>query len=167
MKQEDVPLDDTAELQYKYVLSDDRNDVLLHPYIFTYVCRRFNVTPTVDLFASFKHHQLPQFFSKTPHKDALGVNAFIYSWSPFGCVYINPPWDCITEVLKRLRLEMSTSPFTAILILPYWPHASWWSLLLSMLTSSFLLCGPLYLDNNRVLRPPPKWFTIACLISHT
>ena len=42
------------------------------------------MAPCIDLFASYRHHQLPRYYSAyEDDPEALGQNAFAYEWDPW------------------------------------------------------------------------------------
>ena len=48
------------------------------------------MAPCIDLFASYKHHQLPRYYSAYEEDyEALGHKAFAYFWDPGICLYLN------------------------------------------------------------------------------
>jgi hypothetical protein len=142
----------------------DNQDVMCHPDLFNFICQHFKIHPQIDLFASAQHHQLPCYVSKQPDPKAHHIDAFTLTWSVFETVYINPPWILIPQVLLKLHHEMLHRPYTALLILPHWPNATWWPLWKYLSPSHITLSGRLYLDNNQQLRPPPKWDTVTGIV---
>ena len=85
-------------------LFQELEEVKLKPSIFVLMCKELVVAPCIDLFASYRHHQLPRFYSAyADDSTALGQNAFAYVWDPGVCLYANPPWTLIGRVLLRLR----------------------------------------------------------------
>ena len=54
------------------------------------MCKDLVVAPCIDLFASYKHHQLPRYYSAYEEDyEALGHKAFAYFWDPGICLYLN------------------------------------------------------------------------------
>ena len=81
-------------------------EVKLKPSIFGLKCKELVVAPCIDLFASYRHHQLPRYYSAyVDDPDALGQNAFAYLWDPGVCLYANPPWTLIGKVLAKIAKE--------------------------------------------------------------
>ena len=68
-----------------------KEDVMMDPKVFRQACEILQVNPTVDLFASARHHQLPQYFGAVHDRQALGIDAFRYDWRKFYLCYANPP----------------------------------------------------------------------------
>ena len=61
-------------------------EVKLKPSIFGLMCKELVVAPCIDLFASYRHHQLPCYYSAYADDSmALGHNAFAYVWDPGVC----------------------------------------------------------------------------------
>ena len=53
----------------------------LKPSIFGLMCKELVVAPCIDLFASYRHHQLPRYYlAYADDSTALGQNAFAYVW---------------------------------------------------------------------------------------
>ena len=105
----------------------DTWELELEQGIFNYIVTHFQVTPTLDAFASAKAHKLPRYFSWEPDPQALGRDALLYSWDPQ--TYLFPPVPMIPKVLNKLREEK----IEAILICPLWPTAMWWLLVQNLL----------------------------------
>ena len=81
---------------------DTVEEVKMKPEILKRVCRELLVTPCMDLFASAKHHQFPRYFTVSEgDEEAVGRDAFAYEWSPGVCLYANPPWSLIPNVLWK------------------------------------------------------------------
>ena len=54
-------------------------EVKLKPSVFGLMCKELVVAPCIDLFASYRHHQLPRYYSAyADDRLALGQNAFAY-----------------------------------------------------------------------------------------
>ena len=54
-------------------------EVKLKPSIFSLMCEELVVAPCIDLFASYRHHQLPRYYSAyQDDPKALGQDAFTY-----------------------------------------------------------------------------------------
>ena len=81
-------------------------EVKLKTSIFNLMCKVLLVAPCIDLFASHRHHQLPHYLSAYEDDyEALGHNAFAYSCDPWICLYANPPWTLIRQVLENISRE--------------------------------------------------------------
>jgi hypothetical protein len=129
-------------------------DVKMQPEIFMRVCRDLLVTPCIDLFASRWHHQIPRYFTaEEDDKAALGCNAFAYLWDPGVCLYANPPWSVIPQMLQKICKDKSR----VVEVTPYWVDAPWYPLLQSITLMSI----------QGKLRPPPRWLTIASYVVGT
>lgn len=84
--------------------------------------------PQVDLFATRNNAQVKHFFSRFVDEDALGTDALAQYWLQ-DLVYGNPPWRLIMPVLRKLATEPHGR---CILVLPKWPSAAWWPLVMHM-----------------------------------
>ena len=87
------------------------------------------ISPKVDMFASPGNHQLAKFVSRTPHWEAVGVNALHCPLENFTEVYANPPWTIILPWLNRL---WNNPHIKCLMITPYWVGAPWWPLLVKL-----------------------------------
>ena len=83
----------------------DRNDVMLNPLVFHQARKQLKFKPSVDLFASSAHHQLPRYYSKTPDPKAAGIDAFTANWAAERFPYANPPWPLIPAVLRKISKD--------------------------------------------------------------
>ena len=71
-------------------LFQELEEVKLKPSIFGLMCKELVVAPCIDLFASYRHHQLTRYYSAyADDSTALGQNAFAYVWDPGVCLYDN------------------------------------------------------------------------------
>ena len=138
-------------------LFQELEEVKLKPSIFGLMCKELVVAPCIDLFASYRHHQLPRYYSAyVDDRAALGHNAFAYVWDPGVCLYANPPWTLIGRVLAKIAEDGSR----VLLVTPHWQEAPWYELLLELTVRSFEWRGKLYLTESGNLRPIPKWYTL-------
>ncbi|XP_071138453.1 uncharacterized protein [Mytilus edulis] len=108
----------------------DSTEWQLKVEIFDRICKHFFV-PNVDLFASRLNFQVPRFASWSFDPQATYVDAFTISWSNFR-PYIFPPFTLLGKILMKI---LSDKVEKAILIIPFWPAQSWFSLLIPMLIS--------------------------------
>jgi hypothetical protein len=99
----------------------DRSDWKLHPDCFEMLSQRWG-SHDFDLFATETNRQVPRFCTRWPSPLARAVDAFAISWAAEGRSWINPPWDLIPRVLRKLRLEGAA----ATVVAPRWLSASWW-----------------------------------------
>ena len=63
--------------------------VFLRPTIFKAMCQNSLVTPSIDMFASARHHQLPSYFSTDPNDS----NAEEYK--AFNCLWNSDTMPCV------------------------------------------------------------------------
>jgi len=133
----------------------DPNDVMLNPLVFHNMRKVLKFKPSVDLFASEAHHQLPRYFSRFPDPKAVGVDAFKANWATERAIYANPPWPLVERVLKKIQKEK----VRAMVVVPDWPWAHWFPLWKSMVEKQEVLTDPIFLDSQGRLRPKPRWNT--------
>ena len=124
---------------------------------FVLMCEELVVAPCIDLFASYRHHQLPRYYSAYVDDSwALVHNAFAYMCDPVVCLYANPPWTLIGRVLIKIAEDGAR----VLLVTPHWQEAPWYELLLELTVRCYKWRGKLYLTEGGNLRPIPKWFTL-------
>ena len=99
----------------------------LNQQIFNLIICHFNLSPTLDAFASAKAHKLPRYLSWDPDQAALGRDALQYKWDPI--TYLFPPVPLIPKILNKVKEEK----IEAILVCPQWPTSMWWLLVQNML----------------------------------
>ena len=101
-------------------LFQELEEVMLKPSIFGLMCKELVVAPCIDLFASYRHHQLPRYYSAyVDDRAALGHKAFAYVWDPVVCLYANQPWTLIGRVLAKIAEDGSR----VLLVTPHWQEA--------------------------------------------
>ena len=109
----------------------DQGDYHLNRELFlhlTFLCKKY-IVPKVDMFASPGNHQLPLYFSRHPHWQAMGVDALHCPLEDINLCYANPPWKIIFPWLDRLRLNPHV---TCLMITPLWDSSPWWPLLVRL-----------------------------------
>ena len=120
------------------------------------VIDKFGVgTPTIDTFASDMNTRFPRKWTKT-------IDAFAQDWSKERLLWINPPFNKIDRVIKKIKEEKAK----AIMIVPRWEHQKWWSDLQDIAMDSFVLDHPggIYIKDSERLVSRPKWATLAFLV---
>ena len=130
-------------------------DVMMSPKIFHFARKQLRYKPSVDLFASAAHHQLPRYYSATPDPASIGQDAFQHPWHAESRPYANPPWSLIPRVLHKIR----TDRVQCMLVVPDWPDVQWYPLYRRLLLRYIVIKEPLYLDNFGILRRKPPWHT--------
>jgi len=130
------------------------NDYAVRQDLVDGLCREFGVQPEIDAFASTHNARFTKFWTR--HDDA-----FRQDWSS-QCLWINPPFGSVKEVLEKLRKEGGT----AILIVPRWESMEWWQTFKKMVSEEKELPNdlPIYYNKKGELLPPPRWSTVAGLI---
>ena len=102
---------------------DDPDDYMLDPSCFEAVDKVWG-PHTVDRFASEKTKQLPRFSSKYLNPGCESFDAFTVSWSQENNWLFPPPY-----LIPRVLRHMQVGKEKGTLILPFWPSAPWWPLL--------------------------------------
>ena len=95
------------------------------------ICNHFH-TPYLDLFASRLNNKKQFFVSWSFDPEAQFTDAFSISWENFE-PYIFPPFCLIAKVLNKNKEDNVKK---AILVVPFWPTETWFSILISVLIFS-------------------------------
>ncbi|XP_075201274.1 uncharacterized protein LOC142303624 [Anomaloglossus baeobatrachus] len=101
----------------------DPSDWELKDSVFQDLVRRWG-KPQVDLFASRTNAKLEVFFSLNPRDVPAAIDAMAQPWS-MGLVYAFPPLPLLPRVLRKIQPD----GVHVIIIAPFWPKRSWFSLL--------------------------------------
>lgn len=138
----------------------EQGDVPLNCLVFQAIVKRFGIYPQVDWFASKQHHQLPNYFAATTDAMAAGTDAFSANWN--GCVgFWNPPWKLLDRVVEKIKHDRAFG----ILVCPWWPNSSWFSMLMMLVHTAVLLPPSCFLTDSCLFTlPPPPWRTAALLV---
>lgn len=94
---------------------------------FLTILARFQVSPTLDCFASKETKMLPRYMTWYPDPEAVARDAMLNPWD--NVCYLFPPVPLILKVLQKVKMEK----VQAVLIVPMWPSALWWSVLQELL----------------------------------
>jgi hypothetical protein len=156
-------------------LKQDRMDYKLNPKIFKKVCQTFQVTPTIDLFATRENRQCKRFVSRQPALGAFWVNALTLPLQLLSkeVFWANPPWKIIPAVVKMIRELMTFKTSTkhsqldpsGVLLTPSWAGANWYPLLQQLARKSWTLSAQHSLFANcwGESMPPPGWAIVFWL----
>ena len=100
---------------------------------------------SVDCFASYKNRKVPRFYSKYFKPDSLGVDSLAFSWVGETC-WLVPP----VSLVKKVILHVCLCRCRGILVVPYWPSAHYWPLLVERggVFKSFV-ADCLYVENGK------------------
>lgn len=143
---------------------NDRTEWRLDPNIFRRLTKVFG-TPSIDLFASRLNYQVKPDVAWGPDPEALAVDAFSIHWGQFK-VYAFPPFCLLHRVLNKWRIDQADG----IVIAPFRTTASWYPMLLRMLTDPPVLLPKepqtLRLPHNNEHHPLHKQLQLmACRLS--
>jgi len=106
---------------------NDRTEWQLNPKYFKDL-KKLGV-PDIDLFASRLNCQLKPFVSWGRDPEAVATNAFTLFWGQWNFIYAFPPFSLALRTLTKWKQDAAEG----IVILPYWPTAPWYPLMLRML----------------------------------
>ena len=93
----------------------------------------FQVSPTLDVFASRNTARLDRYMTWYPDKQAVAQDALLHPWDEVS--YLFPTVPLLPKVLKMVREQ----GISAILVCPKWPSALWWPTVLEMMVGPPLL----------------------------
>ena len=111
----------------------------LHPQMFRDICKHFNLSPQVDLFASMLNHQVSTYYSFAPDPYCTGVDAFCFEWESEKLFYCFAPFNLLYRILAKIRRDRSR----VVMVLPQWQNQVWFGTMLNMLVDF-----PLQLPRN-------------------
>lgn len=114
VRSKDNPADDPS----RFI---DRSDWKLNPTTFAALSQRWGVH-SIDLFATGINAQVPRFCTRWPTPSAVALDAFAIPWGSEERCWVNPPWDLLPHVLRKLRVEGAS----ATVVAPLWRSATWW-----------------------------------------
>ena len=84
---------------------------------FLTILATFQVTPTLDCFASRNTRLLPRYMTWFPDQEAVARDAMIHQWDPIS--YLFPPVPLIMKTLQKVKGDQ----IQAVLIILEWPSA--------------------------------------------
>ena len=103
-----------------------QQDLQLDPTVFEAICEEWG-RPSIDLFADGGNHQLARFYSRRFATGCVDADALAHDWGgEFGWAY--PPFPLIADVLHHASVVCKAR---LILVVPEWPQAPWWPLVLA------------------------------------
>ena len=79
---------------------------------------------TVDCFAICYNRKVPKYFSRFWNPGTAGVDAFFQDWQHENCLVVPP-----VVLLSKVLIFMFRCNARGTLVLPYWPSAPFWPLL--------------------------------------
>ena len=100
---------------------------MLDRKIFWSILNHFNLSPTLDAFASRSTAQLLRYMSLEKDHLIVTQNALIQSWEPVS--YLFPPLPLLLKVIRKIKDQK----IRAILVCPQFPLALWWNLMTEIL----------------------------------
>ena len=100
--------------------------------MFLTILATFQVTPTLDCFASRNTRMLPRYMTWFPDQEAVARDAMIHQWDPVS--YLFPPVPLVMKTLQKVKQDQ----IQAVLIVPEWPSALWWPILQGMMVEPLM-----------------------------
>ena len=105
--------------------STDTDEWSIDPSDFQAICEKFQVQPSVDLFAAPDNTKCTLFYSKLPCDKALGINCFIYKLQAHTTFWACPP---VKLIPKALNMILSQPNIKVLFCVPHWIGATFWPL---------------------------------------
>jgi hypothetical protein len=114
------------------------------------VLDRFRILPSVDGFATAANAKCSKFFSKGPQPGTSGINFFSQELVSSEIYYCCPPVKSAAHCIRKLFRYKNV---TAVLVVPFWPSAMYWPLLLEGNThcrqvADWMIWSPTCLDTS-------------------
>ena len=133
----------------------DQHHYSLRQDVFDRLCGRYSFQCQAYLFANVQNTKCKKFFSERWSRHSQGTNAFANEWRER--TWLTPPWQQAHQALRKLNGERCT----ALTLLPYWPGAPWWPLLLELKISPMThLTRQLYTGPKGDPLQPLRWRTV-------
>ena len=136
----------------------DYDDWEITPELFELLERRFG-PHTVDCFADYCNFKVQTFYSRFWSPGSAGIDAFSQNWSGENALLVPP-----VPLASRILTFMHNCKATGTLVVPYWPSAPFWPLLVSRFSTyirdyiMFVGNSALRHGNNRnSLLGSPSW----------
>jgi len=144
---------------------NDRTEWQLNPIFFQMLTKKFG-EPDVDLFASKLNCQLNTYVSWGRDPNAVAIDAFCLNWKSWNMIYVFAPFSLAMKVLRQWKRDGAEG----WIILPFWPTAPWFPLMMRMLTEEPILLpmGRRTLRQAHSEEPHPlyrKLQLVACRLS--
>jgi hypothetical protein len=121
-------------------------DYSLKRGVFEDVCSRLDIQPDIDLFATKRNAQLPQFVSPVSADNSGVRDALSIPWGGM-TVYVHPPIPLVGKCIRKIIAENAT----AVLIVPHWKGQSW-DTILGKVSKSSIIIG----RSEEILQPGRK-----------
>ena len=86
-------------------------------FLFSDACKKYNIRPVIDYFASDTNHTLEKYYTKKE-------NAFLKEWTDPG--FINPPYSIIAKVMKKAWEEHQKHNIELLLLTYSKTDVRWW-----------------------------------------
>jgi hypothetical protein len=99
----------------------DKWDWQLSQRMFKLLCKKWAITPTIDLMASRFSRKVKRFYSKRVDSEAVETNAFVQAWRD-ETAYVFPPTSLIQRTVTKLRREKVLT----IIIVPKMTTLPWY-----------------------------------------
>ena len=119
----------------------DHDDWEITPELFQFLEGKFG-PHTVDCFADYKNCKVQKFYSRFWNPGSAGIDAFFHSWEGENALLVPP-----VSLASRVLTFMHTCKAKGTFVLPYWPSAPFWPLLISLF-SAYILDYVVFVGNS-------------------
>ncbi len=111
---------------------------------------RFNLSISLDAFASTSNHRAPRFISAIPQVGAIEVDFFLATLSSEDVIYAHPPVSLIQRTLNKILMYDN---LCIILLIPFWPSHPFWKSFVNVnvfqwFIKDFWIFNPFYVSSS-------------------
>ena len=138
----------------------DPKDYQLNPRLYQQMCKKFNYHPALNFFANKWNRQTKKYCSWRRDRNSQG-NAWKLRWDK-QTNWLNPPWELIPRALNKLQQDKAT----ALVCLPMWKSAPWYSKMVNMMQAEphVIKDKPIYKEPEGKDMPPQRWATLITIL---
>ena len=151
---------DNIEADKESRILTEKTEWSLSQAVFQKICYNFGLFD-IDLFATRINAKYKKFISWMPDPEAINIDAFTISWTPF-YFYAFPPFNLILRVLRKIRRDCATD----VVVVPNWPKQDWFPMFMNMKISKIFYFEP----NKNLFSSPfrdafPTWDKLTLAIA--
>jgi hypothetical protein len=110
------------QLTDAYTRVFDQHSFAVTTEFYNTVLHDFRIVPNLDVFANEINTKTERFYSITHCPHTLGVDSFLYNWSPPNVCWIFPPPKLVLAAILKLERDGGVG----LLLIPQWKNASFY-----------------------------------------